>query len=462
MKHIIIKNINKNNLNNFSVNIPLQKLVVIVGPSGSGKSTLVHNVLFNSSQKNEFDIKNLPPRVDILAQKVILPKGVKKSLGEYNLEKLRSKLSSITKNDLLIVDEPCAGFCKVERDLITKLIRNKVNDGYSIIAVEHNSEIIKSADYVIELGPGSGCYGGKLIFEGGIDNFKISDTITAKHVFGVMAGDREIPELVSNKMVTISKINTGNFKDYSFSFPLKNIVCLTGCSGSGKTTLLDVVYRALFKGKNAWRIRLKSVNIAGKTNVRRSFIVPQSPIGDHPSSTLSTYTKVWDNIREIFASQKSAKQLKLSKSDFIINKDILDGSGNFSDDALSVRFNNHNIKDVMNLTIDEALIIFEDNSLIVRKLQFLQEVGLGYLVLGQKSASLSGGESQRVRIANILSKKLGDRSVYIFDTPSRGLHLKDIPILINVFRKIIDKNNTILIADNREDMFEYCDYRIEL
>ena len=144
------------------------------------------------------------------------------------------------------------------------------------------------------------------------------------------------------------------------------------------------------------------------------------------------------------------------------SKKILEGNADFSKDALRVSFQGKNIKDVLNLTIDEALEIFKTDTLIVRKLKFLEEVGLGYLVLGQKSGSLSGGEAQRVRVANILSKKLGDRSVYVFDTPSRGLHLKDIPVLIDVFKKIVNKNNTILIADNREEIFDYCDYKIEI
>jgi excinuclease ABC subunit A len=462
MKYIVVKNITKNNLKKFSVKIPLQKLVAVVGPSGSGKSTLVQEVLYNNSLKNEWNIQNLPQKIDILEQKVILPKNSKMSLGEYNFDKLKKKLSAIKKDDLLIVDEPCAGFCKKERETILKLLKNKVKNGFSIIAVEHNKEIIVNADYIIELGPGAGRYGGKLIFEGNLAEFKKSKTITAKHVFSVSKKDETKVVFDKSKSIIISKISIGNFKNYVFSFPLNNIVCLTGCSGIGKTTLLDVAYRALFKGKNAWKIRLKSVNVAGKTNVRRSFIVPQSPIGEHPSSTLATYTKVWDNIREIFSSQKIAKQLKLAKSDFIVTNKILNGEENFSEKVLSIIFQGKNIKDVMNLTIDEALEIFASDTLIVRKLRFLQEVGLGYLVLGQKSGSLSGGEAQRVRIAKILSKKLGDRSVYIFDTPSRGLHLKDIPILISVFRKIIDKNNTILIADNREEIFDYCDYKIDL
>ena len=462
MKYIIVKNITKNNLKKFSVKIPLHKLVAIVGPSGSGKSTLVHEVLYNNSINNEWNIKNLPKVVDILEQKVILPKDSKLSLGEFNLDKLKKKLSAIKKPDLLIVDEPCAGFCQKERKAILKMLKNKVKQGYSIIAVEHNKEIIANADYIIELGPGAGRYGGKLIFEGNLNEFKKSNTITAKHVFQLNKDSFEQRTLEKSQKITISKISAGKFNNYSFTFPLTKITCLTGCSGSGKSTLLDVTYRALFKGQNAWKIRLKTVKIDGKSNVRRSFIVPQSPIGDHPSSTLATYAKVWDNIREIFANEKLAKQLRLTKSDFIISKSILESKNDFSKDILKVCYQGKNIKQVANLTIDEALEIFKTNKLIVRKLAFLQEVGLGYLVLGQKSGSLSGGEAQRVRDANILSKKLGDRSVYIFDTPTRGLHLKDIPVLINVFRKIINKNNTILIADNREEIFHYCDFQINL
>ena len=462
MKYIIVKNVTKNNLNKFSVKIPLQKLVAIVGPSGSGKSTLVHDVLYNNSLKKEWDIKNLPQKVDILEQKVILPQNSKLSLGEFNLDKLKKKLSEMKKDDLIVVDEPCAGFCKEERELILKMLKNKVKQGYSIIAVEHNKEIIVNADYIIELGPGSGRYGGKLIFQGNLKEFKKSKTITAKHVFVKNIKSVKYPLDDKKKTITISKINDGPFKNFSLSFPLTSVVCLTGCSGIGKSTLLDVTYRALFKGKDSWKIRLKSVNVKGKTNVRRSYIVPQLPISDHPSSILATYTKVWGNIREIFSNEKLTKKLKLTKSDFIISKNILEEKDDFLKDVLKVKFQGKNIRDVMDLTIDEALEIFKSNSLIVRKLKFLEEVGLGYLVLGQKSGSLSGGEAQRVRISNILSKKLGDRCIYIFDTPSRGLHLMDIPILIKVFKKITSKNNTILIADNKEEIFNYCDYKIDL
>lgn len=451
MKCILIKNVTKNNLKNFSVEIPLQKLVTIVGPSGSGKSTLIE-YLYNNS------IKSIN-KVELLEQKVILPKVSKLSLGEFNLQKLKAKLSNLKKNELLIVDEPCAGFCKSERELILKLLKNKVKEGYSIICVEHTKEIIANSDYIIELGPGAGKYGGKLIFQGTIEEFKKSNTITAKYVY---SKDDKKKQIVNRKtkLITLSKINKNNFRNYSFSFPINNIVCITGSSGKGKTTLLNLVYSSLFKGANAWKYRIKDIKVDGKQNIRRSFFVEQTPIGDHPSSTLATYTKVWDNIREIFAEEKLAKQLKLNKSDFIITKNILEKG--FPKKVSQLEYKNKNINNVLNLTIDEALELFKTNSLIVRKLSFLQEVGLGYLVLGQRSSTLSGGEAQRVRVANILSKKLGDRCIYIFDTPSRGLHLKDIPVLLSVFRKIVAKKNTILIADNREELFNNCDYVITL
>lgn len=462
MTEIIIKNVTKNNLKDFSVHIPLQKLVAIVGPSGSGKSTIVQEVLYNNSKNHVWDIKNLPKKIHILEQKVTLPASSKQSLGQYNFEKLTKILSEIEKSDLLIVDEPCAGYCEKERLTIFKLLKDKVKKGFSIIAVEHNKEIIANADYIIELGPGAGRYGGKLIFEGPLSKFKKSGTITAKHVFEKAKAPKQEASSIKSKFLTLSNINSGNFNKYSFTFPLTKLVCLTGPSGSGKSTLLDVTYRTLFKGRNAHKIRLKTVKVEGKSAVRRSYIVPSSPIGNHHSSTLATYAKVWDNIREIFAKEKTAKKLELKKSDFIVSKDIIENKKDFSPDSLKVTFKSKTIKDIFNMTIDEALEVFNSNSLIVRKLKFLEEVGLGYLVLGQKSSSLSGGEAQRVRIANILSKKLGDRSVYIFDTPTRGLHLNDIPVLINVFRKIINKNNTILIADNREEIFNFCDTKINL
>jgi excinuclease ABC subunit A len=461
MKYISVKNITKNNLKGFSVKIPLQRLVAVVGPSGSGKSTLVHEVLYNNSITNEWGIKNLPRVVEILEQKIILPKDSKLSLGEFNFNKLKKKLAAIRKEDLLIVDEQCAGFCEKERKEILKMLKNKVRQGFSIIAVEHNKEIIANADHIIELGPGAGKYGGKLIFEGGLNEFKKAGTITSKHVFET-SKDFYKEAKISKGKVTISKISTRNFDNYTFEFPLINIVCLTGCSGSGKSTLLDVAYRALFKGKNAWKIRLKTVHVEGKSNVRKSFIVPQSPIGEHPSSALASYVKIWDDIRELFANEKIAMKLGLTKSNFVFSKSILESKSDFSKDVLSVRYKGKNIKEVLNLTVDEALEIFKSNTSIIRKLNFLSEAGLGYLVLVQKTGSLSGGEAQRVRIAKILSKKLGDRSIYIFDTPTRGLHLNDIPALIKIFRKIINKNNTILIADNREEIFQYCDYRIDL
>lgn len=413
---ILLKNVNKNNLKNFSVSIPLKKLVAIVGPSGSGKSTLI-GIL------QEMVFPNIH-RVDVLNQKVFLPEGTTESLEQFNFNLLKEKLNSLQKNDLLVVDEPLAGFCKSERDLITKMLKDKTSSGFSVIAVEHNKEIIEKADYIIELGPGAGKYGGKLIFEGDQKHFQKSGTITSKFVYRTTDGSKILQNNAKKKTIKISNIKLKGLSIRSFQFPLNEIVCLTGKMDSGKSILLDAVYRALYKGQDAWEIRLKSVNIDGKSNVRRSYWVPQKPLEVNDSNFLAKYMDVWDKIEELISENK--------------------------------------LENILKLTIDEAIKKFPDVPIIQRKLGFLKEVGLGYTQLGQKTNTFSGGEAQRIRMAKILTKKLGDRCVYIFDTPSRGLHPKDLPILISVFKKIIAKNNSILIADNQEEIFRYCDERIEI
>ena len=238
---------------------------------------------------------------------------------------------------------------------------------------------------------------------------------------GYQRNPNDKARVMQNKELKIRGITKYNLKNFDLEFPLSSLFCVSGPMGAGKSVLLSVVYGALFKGKNAWKLKQGFKSIEGKTNVRRSYLVDQSLLNSISTSTPATYLGVWKNIK--------AKK---------------------------------NVDDVSKMTVDQAINLFSETPLIVRKLGFLQEVGLGYLTLGQKSGTLSGGEAQRVRLAKILSKKLGDRCVYILDVPSRGLHLSNIPVLINVFRKIIDKNNTVLIAENREELIDNCDYVINL
>lgn len=367
---------------------------------------------------------------------------------------------------MLIVDEPCAGMSREDREKILKILRDTVKRGVSVIAVEHNKDIIINSDYVIEFGPESGAGGGKVVFQGNIAQYKKAKTPTSIYAFSNKASQvdyKRVPsdraKLMQKKALAIKGIEKNNLENYNLSFPLGSLVCISGKIGSGKSTLLSVVYGALFKGKDAWKLRQGFKSIEGKTNVRRSYFVDQTLLSSISTSTPATYLGIWDVIRNVYANLPESKKLKLDKASFSFNaknkKEVIDK-------IEKVKYEKKSIYDVLSMTIDEAVDLFSDFPLVVRKLGFLQEVGLGYLTLGQKSNTLSGGEAQRVRLAKILSKKLGDRCIYILDIPSRGLHLSNLPMLVKVLQKIIDKNNTVLIAENREELIDNCDFVIRL
>ena len=472
MNSIIIKKANIHNLKNISIAIPLHKLVVVTGPSGSGKTSLIYDILYKFSQGEKVGCSiSTTPKTYAVGQKVIIPKNIKLSLGEYNLQRLDKAISNLKKNELLIVDEPCAGLTIEESTNVLNKLKKLIKEGKSVITIEHSKEIIAGADYIIEFGPKSGKYGGKIIFQGDLNQFKKSKSITADYVFSNKAEIVHYKRNLSKKVKTMQKknvilqdINKNNLKNYTFSFSLSSLTCVYGNTGSGKSTILNVVYSALFKGRNAWKIRKQSgvSNIIGKQYVRRTYSVEQTSIADHPTSRPVTYLNIWNSIRNIYADLPASKKAKLKSSDFIVNKKIIEDEENFSPKILSVKYKGANIDDILNMTIDEAIKIFSDSKLIKRKLEFLQEVGLGYLTLRQKSDSLSGGEAQRVRLAKVLSKKLGDRCVYILDTPTKGLHLSDLPVLVTVLQKIIDKNNTVLVTDNKIEIINNSDYTVDM
>jgi excinuclease ABC subunit A len=465
MSDIVIKSATANNLKNVSVRIPTGKLVAVVGKSGSGKSSLVYDVLYRASQGQDVKAQvGKLPRTSVLPQRV-KPDG-KSSLGETNLARLKKLLVGARKGELLIIDEPCAGMTQEDRKLVLGVLRAAVKKGISVIVVEHNQDIIAGADYVIEFGPESGAQGGRVVFQGPVGRFRKAKTPTSVYAFSDQASKSSYErapsrrtQLMSGKRLAISGIDRNNLKDFKFSFPLSSLVCVSGRMGSGKSTLLSVVYGALFKGRDAWKFRQGFRSVEGKQHVRRSYFVDQSPLSPSSSSTPATYLGIWDAVRDAFAALPESRRLRLTKSDF--NLDEKTGSVR-SQLARKVRYAGKTATDVLGLTMDETARLFSESPLIKRKVGFLHEVGLGYLTLGQKSNTLSGGEAQRVRLAKILSKKLGDRCVYVFDVPSRGLHLSDLPALIGVFHKIIDKNNTVVIAENREELLKNCDYVVRL
>lgn len=462
---IEIKKARANNLKNVTVSIPLHTLVAVVGKSGSGKSSLVYDVLYKASQGHEVDaVVSKIPKTFALAQKV--KASGKLSLGETNMQRLHDILKEIKKNELLIVDEPCAGMAKADREHILKILKETVKKGVSVIVVEHSKDIIANAEYVIEFGPESGAKGGEVIFQGSINAFKKAKTLTSVYAFSDKAKEVNYERKPSDRAKAMQKnklaikgITKHNLKNFNASFPLGSLVSVSGGIGAGKSTLLSVVYGALFKGKNAWKMREGFSSIEGKTHVRRSYFVDQTPLSAIATSTPATYVGIWDSIRDVFAHLPESKKMRLGKSHFSFNTKV---SKSEADKLKKIAFKGKTIFDVLDMTIDEAVVLFKENPLVTRKLGFLQEVGLGYLTLGQKSGTLSGGEAQRVRLAKILSKKLGDRCIYILDVPSRGLHLSNLPTLVQVFQKIIDKNNTVLIAENREELLHNSDFVIQL
>lgn len=462
---IQIKNATANNLKNVSVNIPLGMLVVVVGKSGSGKSSLVYDVLYAFSQgkKVEAVVSKLPTTYAI-GQKVKAESGM--SLGETNRKRLDEIIKKAKKGDLLIIDEPCAGFAKEDRKEILQQLKNIVKRGIAVIVVEHNRDIIANADYVIEFGPEAGSRGGEIVFQGTIEKYKKAKTPTVEYVFSDKAEKVDYKRNPSQKAKSMQKyslaikgITKNNFNNYILKFPLGSLVCISGRTGTGKSTLLEVAYGALFKGKDAWKHRTGFESIEGKTHVRRSYYVDQSLLSSISTSTPATYLGVWDVIRDVYAGLPESKRRKLKKSHFSFN--TRDGKDKLK--VISeIKYKETSIPDLLRMTIDDAIDLFAEFPIVQRKLGFLQEVGLGYLTLGQKSGTLSGGEAQRVRLAKILSKKLGDRCLYILDIPSRGLHLSDLPILVGVLQKIIDKTNTVLIAENREELINNSDYVVNL
>jgi len=463
--NIQVKNATANNLKNVSVDIPLGMLVVVVGKSGSGKSSLVYDVVYNFSQGKKVEASVSPlPKTYAIGQKVKAEAGM--SLGETNRKRLDEIIKKSKKGDLLIVDEPCAGFAKEDREEILKQLKSSVKKGISVIVVEHNRDIIANADYVIEFGPEAGSKGGEIVFQGTLAKYKKAKTPTVEYVFTDKAEKVDYQRSPSQKAKSMQKyslalkgIAKNNFKNYTLKFPLGSLVCISGRTGSGKSTLLEVAYGALFKGKDAWKLRTGFKSIEGKTHVRRSYYVDQSLLSPIPTSTPATYLGVWDVIRDVYAGLPDSKRRKLKKSHFSFNTQEGKDKSKMLEE---IRYKKFSIFDILKMTIDDAVNLFDEFPLVGRKLGFLQEVGLGYLTLGQKSGTLSGGEAQRVRLAKILSKKLGDRCLYILDIPSRGLHLSDLPTLVKVLQKIIDKTNTVLIAENREELMNNSDYLIKL
>ena len=387
--------------------------------------------------------------------------------------------------DLLIIDELASGMSYQEAKLSSMVLKEAVKKGCSIIAIEHSLPMVEASDYIVEMGPGAGIDGGMVIFSGDINEY-----LKSKHYISVLSNAFNVlPERkIDHRLIRIEEINYHNLQLKNFSMPTNCIVNICGLSGSGKTSLLDVIYRALDKSADAWQNRtgIKG-EVKGKAYIRRPHIVDQTPIGNNAMSTPATYTKIMDILRDMFSQLPESKNRGYSVAEYSykskggctqcggrgvkernIGEEIIFEpcpackGRRYKDDINGITIDGLSIGDMLQLPCGDLAKKDLKRASLIEKLNFIVDVGLSYLTLGQPSLSLSGGESQRIKITKELAKKLGDRSLFILDTPSRGLHPDDFNKVFTMLRRLTEKNNSILIADNSPYFMRNADWLIIL
>jgi excinuclease ABC subunit A len=414
--------------------------------------------------------------------------------GEAQRVHLATQIGSGLVGIIYILDEPTIGLH--ERDILRliKTLKSLRDIGNTVILVEHDFKSILSADWVIDLGPGAGTRGGKVVFEGTPDDLKKDGkTLTGKYI----SGKEKIPipskrnKKEKGKTIEIVGAQGNNLKNINVEIPLNCFVCVTGVSGSGKSTLLiDILFRALARTFHGSRyLPLEHEKIEGLENIDKVIDIDQSPIGRTPRSNPATYTGVFDPIRNFYAELPASRVRGYDKGRFSFNVkggrcEECRGQGQkkiemhflsdvyvtckackgkrYKKETLEVEYKDKNIADVLNLTVSEALDFFSDIPKAKQKLQLLQDVGLGYIRLGQPATTLSGGEAQRIKLAKELSKVATGDTLYILDEPTTGLHAHDIRLLLKILKRLVDMGNTVVVIEHNLDVIKCADWIIDL
>jgi excinuclease ABC subunit A len=413
--------------------------------------------------------------------------------GEAQRIQLATNLGSSLVGALYVLDEPSIGLHPRDNDRLIRLLHNLRDIGNTVLVVEHDADMMRAADHILDIGPAAGELGGRLMYEGDFAGL-LSESLSLTGRY--LRGEAEIKEPkhrrpLQLKRLTLRGAGEHNLKNINVDIPLDMLVCVTGVSGSGKSTLIhDCIFAGLKKQSGDWQGHVGAFHkLEGGQNIDEVILVDQSPIGRTPRSNPVTYIKVYDAIRETFANTREAQSRGFEPSHFSFNVpggrcDVCQGDGTvtvemqfladvelvceeckgtrFKQQILDVRYRGKNIHDVLNMTIREALTFFRDITKIVNKLRVLDEVGLGYLRLGQSATTLSGGEAQRVKLAAHLAKRAGARSLYIFDEPTTGLHFDDINKLLAAFRALIDAGGSLLVIEHNLDVIKTADYIIDL
>lgn len=413
--------------------------------------------------------------------------------GEAQRIQLATNLGSSLVGALYVLDEPSIGLHPRDNDRLIRLLQNLRDIGNTVLVVEHDAEMMRSADHILDIGPAAGELGGRLMYEGDFTGlYGASQSLTGRY----LRGEAEIKEPKHRRPLQLKRLkirgaSEHNLKAINVDIPLNMLVCVTGVSGSGKSTLIhDCIFAGLKKEASEWQGHVGAFQkIEGTQHVDEVILVDQSPIGRTPRSNPVTYIKVYDAIREAFANTREAKAHGLDPSHFSFNVpggrcEVCQGDGTvtvemqfladvelvceecqgtrFKQQILDVRYRGRNIHDVLNMTVREAITFFRDVNKITNRLRLLDDVGLGYLRLGQSATTLSGGEAQRVKLAAHLAKRAGAKTLYIFDEPTTGLHFDDINKLLAAFRALIDAGGSLLVIEHNLDVIKTADYIIDL
>ncbi|PIE51016.1 MAG: excinuclease ABC subunit A [Flavobacteriales bacterium] len=414
--------------------------------------------------------------------------------GESQRINLATSLGSSLVGSIYILDEPSIGLHSRDTENLIEVLKNLRDLGNTVIVVEHDEDIMKSADYIIDIGKEAGYLGGDLVFAGEYKDLKDADTLTADYLTGKLKIEVPKSRRKTKEFIEIKGAREHNLKNIDVNIPLECLTVITGVSGSGKSTLMKEVLSKDIKiqmGRGGKKGDYDSVKFNPKI-IHNIEVIDQNPIGKSSRSNPVTYLKAYDDIRNLFAKQKLAKMMKYKAKHFSFNVDggrceTCKGDGvinvsmqfmadielkcedckgtRFQKDILEVKFNEKNISDILHLTVDEAIDFFTEHQeqKIVQKLQPLQDVGLGYLELGQSSSTLSGGEAQRVKLASFLVKGYTkEKTLFIFDEPSTGLHFHDIQKLLKSFEALIELGHSIIVIEHQPDIIKCADYIIDI